>query len=604
MDRAMPPIAAGIIVLSCLTSDSIWSTVVAGASLIGFNLGFSAYMARGIKSVERAEVWRFFASSIILGFMQAVSGPNCIAWVLPLTLMMGSASYEGTKSSTFSAVALLACTIVGQFLAGSDLAAIVGRSTAVASSCIVSRVLVHLSQRQIDRLIAEKHKTETARDELEQAKSRAEAALEKAEAALLVKSEFLSTMSHELRTPLNGIVGSSSILRDCSESDRAEMLDVLDDSADGMLELIDRLLDYSELSRGELDIHISRFDLESVIRRVTTEFSPRARDSGLQLGYHYATNLEKVVASDGGRLAQIVELLLDNAIKFSREGHIEIRVEAKPSLDDAGSHLRGFAISVRDSGIGIDPAIHEKIFEPFTQANASSTRTYGGVGLGLTSCRRLAGMLGGVIRLESQLGQGSCFTLELAMTAHPDWQVDHDPAHRRCALAGTTSSDGEAARDTNEDMEMSPLVLIVENNRINRVILERRLARLGITAEIAENGAEAVEAVRETRYVAVFMDCEMPVMNGYDATDAIRNLGGYAAKVPIIATTAYTSSTDRDRCRRAGFDDFIAKPITTSALYAQLDRWGVILRPGRADDAQGLADNKGSPSGSSVRLVS
>ncbi len=378
-------------------------------------------------------------------------------------------------------------------------------------------------------------------------------AREESDLANRAKSDFLAMMSHELRTPMNGVLGMLQLL-DTTEmnEEQHEYAALAMESTEHLLKVINDILDFSRIERGALELELISFNLPALLKAAQQAFQHSAQQRGLQLRLQLDDGLPAPqVQGDPTRLRQILVNLIGNALKFTERG--EVRIEAHwQALDN---QVLWFTCKVHDTGIGISAERLETMFDAFQQADNSISRRYGGTGLGLPIARTLAECMGGTLKAQSEPGRGSCFTLEIPLpfsAQQPQLPV-HDAASAPTAQASRS-------------------VLLVEDNAVNQTVIEAMLRSLGYQVELVGDGAQAVTAVRERQFAAVLMDCRLPVMDGYEATRRIRDLGS-AGRLPIIALTANALQGDREACLQAGMNDYLAKPFKRMELQDVLDRW-------------------------------
>ncbi len=377
-----------------------------------------------------------------------------------------------------------------------------------------------------------------------------------AEESARSKSEFLANMSHEIRTPMNAILGLMHIVQKTALSDeQSEYVTRAENSAKILLRVINDILDFSKIEAGKLDMELVEFSVDDVMQQLSDMFSERIKEKNLELIISIEDNLPKRLIGDPLRLQQVLLNLAGNSVKFTENGSITI---SAATVQRTADKIR-LEFSVKDTGIGMTPTQVKKLFEPFSQADASTTRKYGGSGLGLAICKRLVNLMDGEIECESELGIGTSFRLT----------AEFDIAHEMPALPDDANS-----RDLSENYDISELkpILVAEDNEINRLIAEELLKAKGYKVNLASTGEEAVEMIKANDYELVLMDIQMPVMDGLTATSRIRELDEYKNLV-IIAMTAHAMSGDREKSIKAGMNDHITKPIDPPLLYSMLRKW-------------------------------
>ncbi len=383
-----------------------------------------------------------------------------------------------------------------------------------------------------------------------------------AEAASRAKSDFLANMSHEVRTPMNGIIGMTGLaLATHDTGEMREYMQVVKRSAESLLEIINDILDFSKIEAGKLALEVVDFDLRQTVREALLVLMPRAQEKGLALRVDVGAEVPSSVKGDPTRLRQVLLNLVSNAIKFTERGEVRVQLACAGN----GSQQTTVTFRVHDTGIGIAADKLRSVFAAFTQADTSTTRKFGGTGLGLTISQRLVRLMGGELKVESSLGKGSVFHFALP------YEMGGAPAEPRLALA-----DAATERETT-----AMRVLLVEDHPVNQMLAIRLLEKWGHTVVLAQNGQEALDCVASGEvFDLVLMDMQMPVMGGIEATQRIRQLesarGGGAKPIVIVAMTANAMQGDRELCLNAGMNDYLSKPIQQQDLAAKLRQFAPV----------------------------
>jgi signal transduction histidine kinase/ActR/RegA family two-component response regulator len=383
--------------------------------------------------------------------------------------------------------------------------------------------------------------------------------VERAESATQAKSQFLAKMSHEIRTPLNGILGIVQLLGKTKLSKLQKgYLKLVDDSSASLLNIINDILDLSKVEAGKMTLEEISFNLDTLTQGALCLYRQQAKQKSVKLSLVYDETLAKIFIGDSIRLNQVLLNLINNAIKFTDHGSVTIQVIGTTLTP---THA-GLEIRVKDSGIGISPDVLDTLFDSFKQADESTTRKYGGTGLGLAISKQIIDLMGGSIIAESEPQVGSTFIVALNLKYDAD-------APKNESVVNVDDDDEKITTEA----KLLGHILVVDDSDINRIIAQHMLEGFGLTVTTAVNGQEAVDQLNKNTFDLILMDCEMPIMDGYEASRTIRSMQSRQQRTPIIALTADAYDENRKKCKEAGMDDFLSKPIMEGSLLETLQRW-------------------------------
>ncbi len=401
-------------------------------------------------------------------------------------------------------------------------------------------------------------------------------ALHDAEQATLAKSEFLANMSHEIRTPMNGVLGLLELIQNTKMNKiQKQYVSTAYISARSLLAIIDDVLDFSKIEAGKLDLETIDTNLRGMLKEIHNLYRQGAKLKNIAIKLDIASNVPQWVKVDPTRLRQVLNNLLSNAIKFTQNGSVTVRItscgeETKPLVE----------FSVTDTGVGLSEKEQMNVFSSFIQADASTTRKFGGAGLGLSISKKIVEKFGSLLRLESEEGKGSrfYFTLQLELGSAPKREYKLKSAHRNAT--GVYTPGGEVILEVESRIQTivtdknsgQATILVVEDNVVNQIVAQGMLEELGFQSHVVSDGMQAIKAINDYNYAMIFMDMQMPVLDGIEATKVIR-AGENDEHIPIVALTASVTLQDKEHCFDAGMDDYLSKPISIRGLKSKLDRW-------------------------------
>ncbi|MCP4293555.1 MAG: response regulator [bacterium] len=409
--------------------------------------------------------------------------------------------------------------------------------------------------------ISERKRSEMA---LEAATRKAQFLAVQAHQASRAKSEFLATMSHEIRTPMNGVIGMTELLMDSDINDeQRNYLEILRGSGEAMMGVINDILDFSKIEAGKLELEETRFDLRSLLREFSGLMKVSAEKKDLVWDFQLPPETPFQLKGDPGRLRQILTNLVNNAVKFTSEGSVQLKVEMK----DKSETDTVLKFSVSDTGIGIPANRLSRLFKAFSQVDSSTSRKYGGTGLGLVISRDLVKMMGGELKVTSKENQGTTFYFSLTM------------AREKVDIADLVSDKAQKASDADQPLNLK--ILVAEDNLTNQVVVSRMLVKMGCEVDLVSNGQEALRALEKSTYDLVLMDCMMPEIDGYWTSRIIRDASSDVLdhNVPIVALTANALEGDRQKCLNSGMNAYLSKPVRKKALRTAIEEQTAVTRP-------------------------
>ncbi len=478
------------------------------------------------------------------------------AWALNHNRAVVLHGDESSPSRLFHVVAIRG-KVIGMFVATFDFdAGSINETTLGLLSIILLNCANTIEALELNMMVRKQN--EVLETKIEERTRQLEIEKTRAEAASIAKSNFLATMSHEIRTPMNGVLGMAQVIAATELTEKQKLyVNTILDSGNSLLVVINDILDFSKIEAGKMELEHNPFNLHKIITDVVSLFKSRAGEKNIHLSFDVEQGCPVDLIGDSLRIKQIIQNLVSNAVKFTEQGSIKISISGSVVSDD----IARLIVNVSDTGIGIDPRAQEKLFSDFTQVDSSTTRKFGGTGLGLAICKQLIMLMQGEIGVNSQPGQGATFWFTLNLNLNKNIQAQKLEDNIECTV------------------KLKPLtgtVLLVEDNKVNQFVAKAILEQFNLIVDIANDGLQAVKKNERKAYDLILMDCQMPVLDGFDATRKIRkNETDNKANqhIPIIALTANVHDKDRERCLAVGFDDYIPKPIVKNDLYKLLDKY-------------------------------
>ena len=411
----------------------------------------------------------------------------------------------------------------------------------------------------------------STRDKLQRTMTELVVTRDAAMEAARAKAQFLATMSHEIRTPMNGVLGMTELLLKTDlNHQQIDFVQTLKASGEGLLMIINDILDFSKLEAGEMRLESVEFEVKSIVDNVIKLFAPQGAAKGVELSYIIAPDVPEKLLGDGYRLRQIISNMIGNAIKFTDRGEVVIEVEMYQDLarTNRDKDKISLSFSVRDTGIGIAPESQEKLFQSFSQVDTSMTRKYGGTGLGLAICKQLVQLMGGSLGCSSTLGVGSTFWFTANFKKYESLEAT---AKSKVEVVESQLTPSRAEEKVKKQKKK---VLLVEDTKINQKVVLNQLQILEYQADVVNNGQEALEKLTAIHdYGIVLMDCQMPVLDGYEATRLLRQEEREESQTVVVGLTANAMEGDREKCLAAGMDDYLSKPVSLEQLSAILEKW-------------------------------